>query len=106
VNEITANWRTLIPFDSREAISVKEAAARAGKSERTVRNWCAKHGIGRRIADGTWGVSKVALPMLLEGRDQVLGAYLDGVRASCEPVADYYRREGLGDLLKRPEFAV
>jgi hypothetical protein len=46
---------------------VGEAATIAGKSERTLRNWCVEHGIGRRIAGGAWAVSRVALQMVLEG---------------------------------------
>jgi hypothetical protein len=68
VSDTTPDWRTLIPFHVREAISLKDAAAVAGKSQRTVRRWCSEHGIGRRIADGSWAVSRVALAMLLEDR--------------------------------------
>jgi hypothetical protein len=95
--------RTLIPFASEEVISVAEAATIARKSERTIRNWCVEHGIGRRIG-GAWAVSKVALQMVLEDDMDVLSAYHDGARAQYEPVARYYHRLGLGDLLKRPEF--
>jgi hypothetical protein len=77
-------FHTLVPFDSREGLSLKAAAAIAGKSERTLRNWCAEHHIGRRVAGG---------------------AYRDGARGSFDPVADYYHRLGLSDLLGRPEFA-
>jgi hypothetical protein len=48
----------------------------------------------------------MALAMLIEDRHHELGAYRDGVRASYDPVAEYYRRVGLGELLNRPEFAV
>jgi hypothetical protein len=96
--------KTLIPFAAEEAISVGEAAAHAGKSERTIRNWCVRPGIGRRVAGGAWAVSRIALAMLLEGDMDALTAYHDGARAQYEPVASYYRRVGLGDLLKRPEF--
>jgi hypothetical protein len=98
--------RTLIPFAGEEAISVGKAATAARKSERTIRNWCVRYGIGRRIADGTWAVSRVALAMLLDGDVETLACYRDhGVRGSWEPVVKYYQRCGLADLLDRPEFA-
>jgi hypothetical protein len=100
-----ASLKTLVPYSAAEAISVGEAAAIAGKSERTIRNWCVQ-GIGRRIGDGAWAVSKVALTMWLEGDGGALAAYRDGARGSWEPVAKYYRRCGLAHLLERPEFAV
>jgi hypothetical protein len=97
---------TLVPFADEERISIGEAAAIAGKSERMMRYWCVEHGIGRRIAGGVWAVSKVALAMLLDGDIEALAAYRDrGARASSEPVARYYRRCDLADLLERPGFA-
>jgi hypothetical protein len=95
--------RVLIPFDKREAISLPIAATTASKSERTVRNWCVQFAVGRRIG-GHWAVSRVALAMYLEGNEDALAAYHDGARAEYGPVADYYRRLGLGDLMRRPEF--
>ena len=101
------NLFTLVPFATEEVISIKKAAEIAGKSERTLRNWCAEYGIGRRIAGGIWAVSRVALAMLLDGNLDVLVCYRDhGARGSWEPVANYYRRVGLGALLERPEFAL
>jgi hypothetical protein len=32
--------QVLVPFDKKEAIPLKEAAARAGRSEGTIKNWC------------------------------------------------------------------
>jgi hypothetical protein len=72
----------LVPFDSREAVSVGAAAEKAGKSESTVRSWCLNHGIGRRVVDGHWQVSRVALQMLLDGNKEALRAYHKGDRAS------------------------
>jgi len=98
--------RTLVPFTAEECISIGEAAAIARKSERTIRNWAVLHGIGRRVAGGAWGVSKVALAMLLDGDLEALAAYRDdGARGSWPPVAKYYERCGLADLLERPGFA-
>jgi len=98
---------TLVPFHAAEGLTLKEAVDVAGKSERTLRNWCVEHGIGRRVAGGTWVVSKVALAMLLDGDHDALVCYRDfGVRAKYEPVAKYYQRLDLGDLLDLPEFTV
>jgi helix-turn-helix protein len=95
---------TLVPYAKEERISVKEAATIAGKSERTLRNWCVERGIGRRVG-GIWAVSKVALVMWLDGDLAALAAYRDrGARASSETVARYYRRCELASLLERPGF--
>ena len=53
-----------VPFDPTEFISTKEARRRDGVAQRTMREWCVHHRIGRRIA-GRWRVSQVALDMLL-----------------------------------------
>src|SRR5687768_17068927 len=57
----------LIPYDAREAFSVKEAAAFAGRSEATVRNWATLYDLGRRIGVGGWALSKPAVSMFLDG---------------------------------------
>ena len=69
----------LVPYDFREAISLKEAAAIAGRSVGTIRNWC-ESGIGRKVG-GQWRVSRVALAMFLDGDQRALAMYLDGERA-------------------------
>ncbi len=74
--------KILSPFDKRECLSLKEAADIAGKSESTMRAWCEKHGLGRRIGGGTWSVSKVALAMFLDGDLKALRAYHAGDRSS------------------------
>jgi hypothetical protein len=83
----------LHPYDPAEAISITVAAERAGKCARTVRNWCADHQIGRRIA-GQWAVSAVALDMLLAGDRESLDAYLAGERAAAH-IASYYRQRSI-----------
>ena len=55
----------LIPYDRREAISLRKAAEISDRSETTLRAWCEKYLIGRRIVGGPWQVSRVALEMLL-----------------------------------------
>jgi len=83
----------LRPYDLAEAIGVAEAARQAGKSERTMRVWCARHQIGRMIG-GRWAISQVALDMLLDGDKDSLEAYLNGDRSS-ERVRSYYARRSI-----------
>ena len=96
-----AIFNVLVPFDPREACSLQEAAYRSGKSVSTVRNWCLNRGIGRRVADGVWMVSKPALEMLLDGDDAALAAYHNGDRSS-ELVRQYFER---GMSLRWPKVA-
>jgi hypothetical protein len=84
----------LVPFDKRECITLKQAAAIAGKSESTMRSWCEVHGLGRRVGGGTWSVSKVALAMFLDGDAKALRAYHAGERADPN-VIGYFERTGL-----------
>ena len=90
----------LVPFDVRERVSLAEAAAIAGKSESTIRTWCIERGIGRRVGNGTWAVSCVALQMFLNGDLQALRAYLSGDRKG-EAVRSYFIDLGLGDLTNK-----
>jgi hypothetical protein len=83
----------LIPFDRREALSLREAAEISGKSVETVRRWCALYDIGRRIG-GQWAVSHPALLMLLDGDRRALAAYLAGERDRAS-VRVYFERAGL-----------
>jgi hypothetical protein len=50
-------------------ISLKQAADIAGKSESTMRARAEEHGLGRRIGAGHGPISRVALAMLLDGRE-------------------------------------
>jgi hypothetical protein len=85
--------RVLIPFDRREALSLRQAAEISGKSAETIRRWCALHDIGRRIG-GHWAVSRVALAMWLDGDWKALAAYLAGERDG--PIIRlYFQRAGL-----------
>lgn len=84
----------LIPYDRREAISLRKAAEISGRSQTTLRAWCGKFLIGRRIVGGPWEVSRVALDMLLAGHQSALNAYLRGDR-SGPLVAPYFARAGL-----------
>jgi hypothetical protein len=84
----------LIPYDRREAISLRKAAEISGRSQTTVRAWCGKFLIGRRIVGGPWEVSRVALDMLLAGDEKALRTYLAGNR-SGPLVTPYFARAGL-----------
>jgi hypothetical protein len=83
----------LRPFDRREALTVSGAVEISGFPQSTV-YWLVDHrGIGRRVA-GRVLVSKIALAALLDGREDVLRAYLAGDRESAEVLA-YFRRLGV-----------
>ena len=88
------NWQILIPFDPREGISLGRAALRAGKSESTVRGWCVRRGLGRRVGNGVWVVSKVALAMYLDDDHNALASYLAGDRSNHR-VKMYFERVGV-----------
>jgi Helix-turn-helix domain len=92
----------LVPYDPRETLPVKEAADLAGRSQSTIRNWCERFEIARRIAGGNWQVSRVALRMLLDGDMDALAAYSAGDRTSPS-VAAYFERLGLGGPIPLPE---
>jgi hypothetical protein len=85
--------RVLIPYDRREALSLRQAAEISGKSVETLRRWCALYDIGRRIG-GQWAVSHPALLMILDGDHRALAVYLAGQRDG-QPVSAYFGRAGL-----------
>ena len=89
------------PFEPGEWISVAMAMEIASVCERTIQNWCADHGIGRKAA-GRWRVSKVALDMLLSDDQEALGLYREGDRASPRVVA-YFARSGVEIVYSRPQ---
>jgi hypothetical protein len=82
--------QVLQPFNRREMCTVAEAALTAGRSVRTIREWCTRLDIGRRIG-GQWAVSRVALAMFLDGDPDALSAYLRGDRCS-RAVVEYFER--------------
>jgi hypothetical protein len=82
----------LQPYVAEEAIGTAAAAGIAGRSERTVRNWCLERKIGRRIG-GRWAVSVVALDMVLAGDEEALAAYLRGERDGA--VSSYYEARAI-----------
>ena len=91
----------LSPYDKREAMSVRAAAEKAGRSVSTLHNWCERHCIARKIAGGNWEVSRIALQMLLDGDLEALAAYSAGDRASPH-VAAYFKQFGLCDHSRKP----
>src|SRR3954469_7638483 len=91
--------QVLVPYDKREAMTLRAAAELAGKSEGTVRTWCQQHDIGRRVAGGPWGGSRAPPTILLGGNGAALAAYHAGDRHG-PLVAPYYERLGLGGLLR------
>jgi len=87
----TDKRKILSPFDKRESLTLRQAAAVAGKSESTMRVWCESAGLGRRIGGGTWSVSKVALSMFLDGDMTALRAYHAGDRTGPRVIL-YFQR--------------
>lgn len=83
--------KVLVPYDAREALSVRQAAKIAGRSESTVRTWCELYGIGRHVVGGPWQISRAALQMLLDGDEAALRDYHEGDRAGAR-VAPYLAR--------------
>jgi hypothetical protein len=86
--------RVLIPYDRREALSLRQAAEISGKSVETVRRWCSLHDIGRRIG-GQWAVSHPALLMWLDGDRRALADYLSGDDRTRPTFRIYFERAGL-----------
>jgi hypothetical protein len=81
---------TLRPYNAVEALTVRQAAALAKRSVRTIREWAARFDLGRRIS-GSWQISHVALLMHLEGNHEALVLYHRGDRSS-PAVTDYFTR--------------
>ena len=82
-------------YDEREFhLTVKAAAAKASKPERTVYFWCKKYRIGVQRGPKLWEVSEPALLMLAQGDLPTLIKWQLGDRESAS-VASYYARAGL-----------
>lgn len=90
----------LLPYQTKEALTLQEAARIANRSVSTLRTWCAVHHIGRRVGPGgAWQVSRPALQMLLDGDHRTLAAYVSGERGGA--VRHYFDLVGLGHLLPK-----
>jgi hypothetical protein len=91
VAELTARAITSPPQMSRTSPITSNRAAGA------MRNWCEQYGIGRRIGNGHWEVSRVALQMFLDGDRNALACYH---RNNRDPVLmGYFEHVGLGCLV-------
>ena len=82
----------LRPWNRREAITLRQAAAIAGRCPETMRLWAEK-GLGRKIL-GQWAISHPALLMKLEDDEVALKAYWRGDRTG-PLVRPYFERVGL-----------
>lgn len=89
ITRVVDEPQILRPYDARETSTVAEAARVAGRPERTIREWCHAHSLGRKIG-GQWAVSKVAFAMWLNGDYRALQAYLAGDRSSALVVSYYH----------------
>ena len=76
---MTADHRVLVPFVGFEVADVHYAARWAGVTPKCIRQWCERHGVGRKIA-GRFFVSRLALPMFVEGDRETLARYHAGDR--------------------------
>ena len=94
-----ANRLIMVPFDSRESISIAVAAKLSGKGSNTIRLWAEQYGIGRKIG-GAWHISRVALQIFLDGNTATLNAYHAGNRTD-PAVRSYFERVGCGALLQK-----
>jgi hypothetical protein len=73
--------QVLRPYHAAETLTVRQAAALAKRSARTIRDWVARFDLGRRIG-GSWAISSVALLMHLESNREALALYHAGDRSS------------------------
>jgi hypothetical protein len=78
-----------------EVISLKEAAYRSGRSEKTISRWCVSDGIGRRSSPSApWEISAVALEAKRYGDQAALDALRRG-EFSANAVLRYVELLGL-----------
>ncbi|KQV39179.1 hypothetical protein ASE37_21780 [Rhizobium sp. Root268] len=80
---------------SGDVVSLQQAIAHAGKSDRTLRGWCHKYGIGRQTSPGApLEISIIALEMVLHGDFDALEQLRAGQRTSL-PVRRYFEHLGV-----------
>jgi hypothetical protein len=78
-----------------EALNLAMASFHAGKSSRTIRDWCSRYGIGCAPSkSGTLRISAPALEMVLHGDMAALDLLRDGKRDD-ERVRRYFDHLGL-----------
>lgn len=86
---------TTVLMHRRDVINLKEAAARSGRSDRTLRTWCRAFGIGRQSSAGSpLEISAPALEMVLHGDFDALSTLRAGDRLD-ENVRRYFDHLGL-----------
>jgi hypothetical protein len=104
---LSEDLKVLEPYHRLEAIRIDVASKLFDIPERTLRRWCLKYKIGRRVGGykRPWTLSKVALLMVINRDWDALGAYHRGVRKE-DPVARYYLAAGLESLLRAVVFGI
>jgi hypothetical protein len=88
----------LVPYDRKEAMTLQAAAKVADRCEATVKRWCGVYHLGRRVGNGPWRISRVALRLFLDGDEHGLSAYLRGDRTG-PLVAPYFAALKRGENL-------
>lgn len=78
-----------------ETIGLREASDYAGRSEKTVKLWCRRDGIGHRSGPGgSYRVNLIALEMVIHGDREALELLRRGDRTS-ERVLRYFDHLGI-----------
>ena len=80
----------LSPFRRDLAMPLADASEYSGRAINTVRDWCKRYHLGRKIG-GEWLIDAVAFHLFIEGRLEALARYLNGDRADPETVAAFQR---------------
>lgn len=80
--------KILDPYDPAECMTPLQAAVRAGVAVNSIRYWCEKHGIGRKVV-GKLKISGPALEMLLADDFAALTIYHAGER-NTETIQRYF----------------
>lgn len=91
------NSVSVLPILARpgETFSLKEAAHRARRDEKTIRRWCACSGIGWQAGKGgSWEVHRIGLEMVMHGDFEALERLRSGMRDHVS-VARYFDHIGL-----------
>ncbi|GEP06623.1 hypothetical protein [Methylobacterium oxalidis] len=79
-----------LPIDRFEFISVREGMKLTGLGRWAFMALVNEHGIGRKLGGrGRWRVNRIALQLLLDGRDDLLEAFRAGERAHPEILEAY-----------------
>jgi hypothetical protein len=90
----------LVPFRRDLSLSLAAAAEHSGLSASTMRSWCLRYHIGRKVGHD-WAVDAVALTLLLDDRHAALEAYLHGDRTNPE-ILEAFTRNGISPVPPTP----